>query len=100
MICFVNYDVIYCESYVVICCVNYVECFVIYDYGYDLAFYGSCSWCDYYVCDVGVCVYDFEVEKSYDFCVCSFSKRDKSFTALAKVSSVLSLFGSLVLRSE
>ena len=71
-----NYGVIYCDSYVVICCVNYVECFVIYAYCYDPAYYDNCSWCDYYVGDVGVCVYGFEIEKSFVSFVCAPSAKE------------------------
>ena len=96
-----NYGVIYCESCVVIYSWNYFECFVIYAYDYDLAYYNNCSWCDYYVCDVGVCVYCFGLERSDVILVCVPStKRDRSFTALAKVASVFSLLGLLVLRGE
>ena len=71
-----NYGVVCCDRYCVICCVNYFECFVIYAYFYDLAYYDNCSWCDYYVCDVVVCVYGFELEKSYVIFVCVPSAKE------------------------
>ena len=76
MICFVNYGVICCESYVLNCCVNYVECFAIYAYCYDLAYYDNCTWCDFCICDVGVCVNGFEIEKSYVIFVCVPSAKE------------------------
>ena len=36
----------------------------------------TCSWCDYYVCDVGVCVYGFELQKSYVIFVCVPSAKE------------------------
>ena len=46
-----------------ICCVNCVECFVIYVYCY-------------YVCDVGICVCGFQLEESYVIFVCVPSAKE------------------------